>query len=666
MNIQKLIGDQKSRLLRQKQPTVDLEPEEPEYLRGLWRGLTVIDHPPESIKQPRPSVDEARRMVQDAIFSYFLEDDPQEMLLVKAVPGIGKTTVAVFAAELLAEQGRRVLYAGPRHDFFMDVLAMADHPDWWYEWLPRQEGDDIKKETCRYTVPITTWMTRGYEAMEFCKRVCGWDYITNRCPYHAQKRCKKPIIFGQHQHVTLGHPMEFGVVIGDECPVPAFCDEWHIPTRWIMPPGMNMSDPLTEMLRILQSSVPKEGAVPGQITGESLLALLGTPDEVLGACESMVIPADAAFVSPDIYSPEQVDEVPYAHLPQLIALLKREARMARENRKYPHRIILDSSGLTLLLRHEPSERLPRHVVWLDATANETLYHACFQREVRLIDAQPELMATIFQVHSRANGKATLLDKGGEPTNKVDQIEQQVRRILQLGKYEGPTVVSFEGLFRHSEVLDALDHLHFYAARGTNALQDADAIIVAGTPQPPISSIEYMARMIFFERDTAFRTEWSTKECPYRYLDPDDGKGRAYPVSGFWGDPELNAVLWSLREAEIIQAAHRSRPINHPVDIWLLTNVPLDELPPTKLMDVRELFDAPEGVNPFLWYRALQIAERCDRENGLVTVDDLVAGGILRDTAYTYLHRLHEEMGWLIESVRRDGKGRPKLGVRREA
>src|SRR5688572_29910836 len=194
-----------------KRPPPELEgadpPTEPEHLTGYQRTLKVVDAP-DIAQQAYVSVEEARDMIWQEMMAYAQLVRPNHMLLVKAVPGVGKTTAAVRLAERMAAQGRRVLYAAPRHDFIHDLRAMISDPHLIYEWLPRQDGDEHKPQTCRHTAAIHTWLGRGYGGTDFCSHVCGWDYVNQSCPYHAQKKHAEsiPVIMGQHAHVTLGHP----------------------------------------------------------------------------------------------------------------------------------------------------------------------------------------------------------------------------------------------------------------------------------------------------------------------------------------------------------------------------------------------------------------------------------------------------------------------------
>lgn len=643
-----------------RQPPPEYEegepPAEPAHLSGYQRTLTVVDAPQQAATQ-YVSIDEARAIIWQEMMAYAQLTRPDHMLLIKAVPGVGKTTAAVRLAETLATQGRRVLYAAPRHDFIHDLRAIAQEPSMIYEWLPRQAGTEQKPETCRHTEAINRWLHRGYDGIDFCSRVCGWDYLNKACPYHAQKQRGEPIVMGQHQHVTAGHPLAFNFVIGDESPLASFQHQWLIPARWIMPPSMDWAEPLTELLKDVRQ-LADEGA---RIEGPALIRSLGGAERVLAACRIFTMPANAAAYLPTLRNAGDAERAPYFHLPQLVPLLVREAEAEQAGRAYPHRIIIDNGHLMLLLRREVNEQLPPHVVWLDATGNEHLYRAAFRRPVKVVDPPVRLRGQIIQVTDRANGKRSLT-KDGESTGKAQQLTEQIQHIIQSHGLQKPGMVSFQEFVSLDE-FEQLQTLHFYAARGTNVQQDVDGHIVAGTPQPSLLEMDKLARMLFFERMTPFNRLWSVRERPYRFVD-DEGKGRAYPVSGFWHDEDLQAVLWQYREAELIQAVHRSRLATRDVTVWLLANLPVWELPPSKLLQIRDLFDAPPGVDTFRWPDVLRVANAfCDRQ-GFVTSADLAAALNLDSrTARKYVEQLAAQCGWANAAVR-VGRGRPPKAVQR--
>jgi len=607
---------------------------------------------PPAWSRPVGSIDEARRVIRQAINDYLELEYPDHMLLIHSLPGTGKTTIAVDIVDQLA-QHRRVMYAGPRHDLFQDVLAKSGRPEQWYEWLPRQAGDDEtgRIQTCRYSEQITTWLNRGYSGMDFCSGVCGWDYVNKNCAYHQQKTRPERVIYAQHQHVTLGHPLDFSVLFGDESPLQAFTHEWRIPGKWIMPPGMDPSEPLTEILHYMSTLAQH---VQKSIQGPELFEYIGDAQSVYDACQAFEVPATALAYG-SIHSAKQASETPFFHLPALAGLLAREASQVLAGIAYPHRIIVSPDQLTLLLRRMP-EQLPPHVVWLDATGRPEIYEKVFRRKVLAVDAQPRLFGKIHQVVDRANGKQATVQKG-QRTAKAKQAETVIQKVIDDHGYQRPTIISYKDFVETTGI--QAKKAHFYAARGTNEHEDADAIFILGAPQANIFDVVKLAKMLYFERDTAFKVQWCTQERPYSFTDEKD-MGRCYPVSGFWQDPDLQAVLETIREDEIIQAAHRGRPVNHPVDIWLFTNVPIASLPPDELLTMREIMGAPEGVNVFSWEKVQQLME----EKDTIQISDITGLGLHYDTAKSYLEKIAELPGWSWAVTKTGKRGRPPKMVSR--
>lgn len=497
-------------------------------------------------------------------------------------------------------------------------------------------------------------MHRGYEAKDFCSKICGWDYFNTLCPFTAQKRRPEPIIMGQHQHVTSGHPLDFHFVIGDESPLATFQRQWVIPGRWILPADMDRAEPLTEILHELAKLAESKAT----LEGPALLKVLGGSAHLLDACESFTMPATAAALAPALYSPDDAEKAAYFHLPELVPLLRREALADCAGHEYPHRVIVEGGNLMLLLRRDVNPKMPSHVVWLDATGNEHLYQTIFRRPVKVIAPNVRLQGRIIQVTDRANGKSTLL-KGGQPTGKVSQLADQVSQIIQKNELKQPSIVTFQEVTRHAD-FETLNALHFYAARGSNVQQETDGHIVAGTPQPSLLDMDKLARIVFFERMTPFNLKWSIRDTPYTYADH-QGLGRAYPTSGFWHDEDLQAILWQYREAELIQAIHRSRLTVRPVTCWLLSNLPVGELPPVGLLTIAELFGAPTDVDAYLWKNFVALAEAMNPFEKSQMVDiakDRL--GLSKPTALKYINALLDLPGWRIgKSVGEPGKRGPR-------
>lgn len=610
----------------------------------LWRQVRACA-PPEYATRSPLSLDQARATIRTRIDDYLNLPAPAHMLLVRAVPGVGKTTAAVETAEACAAKGWRVAYAGPRHDFFADVTAIARQPDLWYEWLPRTEGNDEMPRTCDWTPQINEWLMKGYEGIDFCSRVCGWQYINDTCRWHRQKTRSEPIIFLQHQHVASGHPLEFRVLIGDENPLQAFLRKWDIPAKQVRPSGMDYADPLFEIL------VKLAGLCAGGelLDGLGLMDALGGAAEVLAACESFVLPADV-IAAADIHSAWEADQADYFHLPQLVPLLAREARAVADDRLYPPRIIAGKGDLTLLLRRRPAARWPSHLVWLDATGNEHIYAELFGRPVEVVDAAPQLAGHVTVITDRTNGKGDF---------KSEQAAAMVRKIVADNDFTAPAVVTFQGA--EAEIAGGWTSAHFYGARGTNRLEKCDALFVVGAPMPAQPVIQTMAAMLYFNRMIQFGRLWSDRFVAYHYTDPVDGQGREYPAGGWWADPDLQALLWQLREAEILQAVHRARPVHRAVPIYLLTNLPVPELAVHRLATAAELMSTPVGVKSLYdWQRFLEWVN--GRET--VTASEIQAGlNVSVNTAIKYRDLLAAQPGWELAASRTAAGRQSKIASR---
>lgn len=590
------------------------------------RGLVPLPYEQEQHAEPALSIDECRTLIRHKMTEYLMTPDPTYKLLIALPPGGGKTTEAVRQAELMANAGQRILYAGPRHNIWDDLMrastiAEANRDQFWYHWQPHTAGDPEtgQGQTCRYAWQFKKWVERGHEGIDFCShpKVCGWPYINNACIYHRQKLQPQPIVFVQHLDIALHHPFlkKTNILIGDESPLSAFLYPWRIEPRDIVPSGLFSSEEhapdtalieLVEALRTLVDSAPPinpETKKPFPAwEGQLLLGQLGGAEHVLDVCdEHSKIDVTAKAAVPAIWSPDQAETVPCWYLDQLLPLLKVEAREAVAGHEYVHRVRVDRQGLTLLLRRR-QDQLPSHVIWLDATANPRMYRDIFGGEIEVVAPRVKMTGKVYQVHARLNNKDRLVGGNAERTTRIDHaaerkaVQQQVDQIVRIGRYQRPATISFKAIIDEF----GYESAYFGGLRGSNRLQDCDALIVVGTPQAGIPTLRDQAAMLLSGRTLPFDMTWSDRILPY------PGHPYGYAASGFWHDKTLQSLLQETRESELVQAAHRVRPLYRPVDVWLLTNLPLAQLPPDRLFSLPELFGSPKGVDPYRWPAVLDL------------------------------------------------------------
>lgn len=618
------------------------------------------------------SLDAVPALIDSVVSAYLANPAPGKALLLALPAGAGKTTALVQVAERVAAGGQRVMYCGPRHDFFVDINAISQRPSWWYEWQPRRLGSDTVAATCRWAPQITGWMQRGYRAIDFCKnpRVCGFDYLTHKCPFHAQQRVTHPIIFAQHAHVALRHPLmaQCNLLIGDESPLTTFLN------AWIIPPGSvvlrDQPADIEQLLYTLQMLChePVHRADDGTLRtwdGPTLLDELGGAAHVADLCERYRI-LDAP-VDPDLRTPEDIESIDYCYLPALLSLLRQESAAAMAGMPdWVRRVRCTPEGVVLLMRRRPGP-LPSHIIWCDATGDGALYERLLGMPVEVVRPHIAMAGTVYQIHAALNNSTSLLlpeeqgvthDRRKAVAAKRESVQAQITQILARGNYQRPAIISYKRLVPELAAFGEVGH--FGAERGTNRFESCDALIVVGTPQPPTTALINAAAMLFDERMTPFNTTWSEREIPYH------GQPYAWPIGGYWDDPLLQIIVSQSRDAELIQAINRARPLRRSVDVWLLTNAPLPGVP-VSLLSLRDLYEAPEGIEPARWPALRDWARLELDERGVITTAAIAAQmGVSAPTARKFLEHLIDQEGYERCKAPITGPGRPPLAARRKS
>ena len=274
-----------------------------------------------------------------------------------------------------------------------------------------------------------------------------------------------------------------------------------------------------------------------------------------------------------------------------------------------------------------------------------MYKQLFGMPVKIVRPNVRMAGTVYQVYDSLNNRTALKDSEA----KVERLKKQVARIKTTHPYQRPAVITYKA---QRELFEADGH--FGAERGTNRLADRDALIVIGTPQPPQPQIVEIAAMIYHDRLRPFNTTWSTRDEPYQ--------GQMVRYSGFWDEPDLQVVLEQLREAELVQTLHRARPLRRQVDVWLLTNIPLRNIP-TQLKEVRELFGAPAGVDPYGWPDFIEWARRwIDSHDMIVATDIAERLGVSAPTSRMYLYSLAGQLELPVTKVPAAGRGPQRAAV----
>lgn len=601
----------------------------------------IIDIEPAPLPR-HTTLAEARAGLLPSMIAYLEQDVITSRLLCQVLPGIGKTRAGIQAAFWMRAKGVKVAYVMPRHEFFNDMLEITSDLGFnrsaWFHWQPRRDSSPSADETCHHSHAITTWIKRGHEAFKFCAGVCGFDFMENTCAYWAQRNAASeiqgdglyPIVAIQHAHIATNHVLmsEFDVVIGDESPLGAYPNLWHIPTTSILPRNLKKGDSAYTMMKILAATAATM-ADDLTISGPDLIDLIGG-SAVIREAKRL---SEAEDLDYKISNPLHVAFTPYRHVADVIRLLYGESFAYDRGDEYIHRVLLRRDGLHLLLKRETTSDLPQRVIWLDATGDAALYRQVTGWRVESHTASVELEGQIYQLTDSTYAKSQLVS-GKKPSRKGDQLAACIKIICQREGYADPLVVSYSQM---APAFEWCQFTYFHGNRGSNAFQHCDAVFILGTPMPALDQLELMARMIYGYRMKPFNSAWCQKPVAYA------GTNKAYIASGLWADHDLELLLNQTREMEIIQSAHRVRPVLSAKPIWLMTALPVEALPPSKLLTLTEALGVDvEHVDPLTLIDALDVASVEINLKGYCTSQDLeTLLECSRKTAYRYLDAISQ-------------------------
>lgn len=627
------------------------------------------------------SLDQVRRDLQKTIDDYCDLLMPDHRLLCIVPPGVGKSHALVRAAIRAHLRGLRVAFVMPRHDFLIDLMqitiGLGHSPAIWYHWKSRRAADEINHATCNHAVKIQQWIKKGHEAIKFCQGVCGYQFINagpdEGCVYHAQKDIALaplesglyPIVAIQHGHITTGHSLlgEFDLVIGDESPLGMYPYLWHIPNNEIVPHTLDPEDSAYPLLAVMaaESVTILEDKT---LSGPALIDLLGGSERVIKAIRN----SDIIHMETDIHYDYEADIAPYNHGIALLTMLAAEADRARSGAPYIERIIIRRDGLRLLLKRTTNHLLPPKVIWADATGDPALYEQMTDWRIKTFNANVKIEGAIHQVTDSTFTKTTMLQSikraadgvtTAKATEKCEKTLKIIQAIIERESYVDPLVISYSELGPY--IQDWAKFAYFHGNRGTNIYQHCDAVFILGTPMPSVDQLEIMARMVYSQRWNPFNTEWCQKLIPYA------GTNLYYEAGGLWADSHLEVILRQTREMEIVQSAHRIRPILSPKPIWLFTALPIAQLPPTRLISLSEALGlSMEGIDAGTFIKALGAANEKIDQQGYCTSEDLgeMLGVTSRTTIYKYLDALEEfdPLRFAPFKIRAVGRGGGKRAI----
>jgi hypothetical protein len=336
--------------------------------------------------------------------------------------------------------------------------------------------------------------------------------------------------------------------------------------------------------------------------------------------KTLMIPywlADQKSIPYDVTEPKETEpkegEIPLNFLNDLATVLFDEYQKYKRQTDYNSMLALTETGLKqkcLRLNLRKHLRISKcRLILLDAFGDAELLSKLTGKEIEAWTMPMAIDAEVIQILDGYYGILTMWQKraekegGGIPKRSLKRLIKAAKSIAAQDP-EGTLIVTWKLIHAYIETLQregkfdnrvALDH--FGNVEGSNKYEHYRQVIIIGAPSIQPDELLQMAHCIWHDDDEPINDEMvkDGNWREYQWQD-DDGNGRAVEVREY-KDKRLNLLLKTYREYEIAQAAHRIRPLLYPGErkIWLLTNLPIDELPPTKLTTLDEIIAETDPV-----------------------------------------------------------------------
>jgi hypothetical protein len=221
------------------------------------------------------------------------------------------------------------------------------------------------------------------------------------------------------------------------------------------------------------------------------------------------------------------------------------------------------------------------VLALDATADPEISRAIFGEEVEFHHIE-----VLGQ-----NVKVTQISDSTFYRRKLEDPETGYQdRVAALVSATNAGLVSHKGVIEAMTKAGKLPKgtltANFNGLRGLDGMKHAKALVIAGRIEPPAHALEEVARALWPDRDMSLNHAGLIQaRSEYRLKDGSTVPAvvRAHP------DPLVNRVLKQKRDAELLQAFGRIRPIHatEPKMVYLLTSVPVPWLTVDHLVKLDE-------------------------------------------------------------------------------
>ncbi len=510
-----------------------------------------------------------------------------DKIAIKVTAGVGKTTAVIreLSDRLKCNAGERAFYAVPNHAKCAEVVdEFAKHGLTARIW--QGFGFPPDNPSCRRAVEAQKVVDAGGSLIEMCGTCAFHPKRGGDCAYQLQRHLKPEVWVVPHATLQFEPRMVDKVfdwgVIDESYSVSAERDAIHIDELCSIEQGRGRNSRSYENAIARLQQILRKHSI-GPINRDAFIEF--TAD----ACRAFSKSAMIDHLSPLDVGPDLID-----------ACAIQNRRVVRRSRFW--RILGDflagdhqSSGRLTWTGSECVMQAPRpiadgwrqcHLLLLDATLDARIAQQWLPGVQLWAEIDVENTGKVRFVRNPPVSFNKIIPSSTSPDTLRTQ-ENNLRRIWHRIEAEagaravvGEAVLAimpkgaedwirghYEGSIPSNLHID-----HFGNLRGVNRYERVAKAIVVSRTQPTAREIERLTAALFDRPVEPLPSEFLGKRA--RLLKMRDGTARAIDIDHH-SDPNAQALLEQIREAEVEQAAHRLRPVRRQCEIDLVSIVPVN-------------------------------------------------------------------------------------------
>ena len=493
------------------------------------------------------------------------------VLVVAAPPGVGKSRLAAsLGASTTQPVGNfNVAWVAQRHDMVDSVEDLQ-----YYRHIQA-----CTEQNCSAHGMHTSLAMKGYNSWSLHSKHTNSTGAKDLCDFACQFFEQGSAVY-QQAHIGSAYPAQHEAIILDEIDTSSWLPEREVTLTKLHDTLVQYepNSPADSFLRMLQGLLTDCAQSHTPLYGKALFDALneklhGKLPETLGILDSNAYNRNARpYVELDPNDPEEegrIQNLAPVLMPHLLRAFMSELVRWQHGQEWNSCLRVGASHGTeyRLYITEPLQFVPDKeghvppVVLLDATADEEVHSRLFGRKINIAraDIGPAPGTQHIAVRTgKRYGKTSLTTKrkDGKPNRDLQRAIAEVR--YQLNKLdpdgeqiraESVGIISFMGCVDAiGEALNIPEHRrgHYWGIRGSNHLEDCSILLLVGTPTLRPDELLRQARALYRD-DPELIKETSPQE---------------YKETGRHTDPRLQHFTQYTANAELTQAAHRSRAIRH--------------------------------------------------------------------------------------------------------